>query len=59
MSQAFEQRCLRTVHLVPLTAYGESGELNLDAQAEHTARMSAAGMRVFLPAAGTSEFHRL
>jgi 4-hydroxy-tetrahydrodipicolinate synthase len=45
--------------LVPLTAYAASGELDLEAQAEHTARMSAAGMRAFLPAAGTSEFHSL
>ncbi|MCA9111750.1 MAG: dihydrodipicolinate synthase family protein, partial [Planctomycetaceae bacterium] len=59
MSQPFDQHSLRTVHLVPLTAYNEDGSLNLEAQAEHTARMSAAGMRVFLPGAGTSEFHSL
>jgi len=59
VSQPFDQRCLRTVHLVPLTAYDETGALDFDAQAEHTARMSAAGMRAFLPAAGTSEFHSL
>lgn len=59
MSQPFDQRSLRTVHLVPLTAYDQTGGLNLDAQAEHTARMSAAGLRAFLPAAGTSEFHNL
>ncbi len=47
------------MHLVPLTAYNEDGSLNLDAQGEHTSRMAAAGMRVFLPGAGTSEFHSL
>lgn len=50
---------LRTVHLVPLTAYKPDGSLDLDTQAAHTSRMYAAGMRVFLPAAGTSEFHSL
>jgi 4-hydroxy-tetrahydrodipicolinate synthase len=50
---------LRTVHLVPLTAYREAGELALDVQAAHIARMYAAGIRVFMPAAGTSEFHSL
>ncbi|MCA9078842.1 MAG: dihydrodipicolinate synthase family protein [Planctomycetaceae bacterium] len=59
MSQPFEQHLLRTVHLVPLTAYNEDGTLNLEAQAEHTSRMSAEGMKVFLPGAGTSEFHSL
>ena len=50
---------LRTVHLVPLTAYNAAGELALDVQAEHIGRMYAAGIRVFMPAAGTSEFHSL
>ncbi|MBX3437428.1 MAG: dihydrodipicolinate synthase family protein [Planctomycetaceae bacterium] len=59
MSQPFDQRCLRTVHLVPLTAYDDTGAPDLDAQAEHIARMSAAGISAFLPAAGTSEFHNL
>src|SRR6202035_3794318 len=55
----YDKSKLRTVHLVPLTAYDASGKLALDVQARHTARMYAAGMRVFLPAAGTSEFHSL
>lgn len=59
MFSTFDREALRTVHLVPLTAYDASGRLNRDLQAEHTARMYAAGMRVFLPAAGTSEFHSL
>ena len=50
---------LRTVHLVPLTAFDASGQINVRLQAEHTERMAAAGIRVFLPAAGTSEFHSL
>lgn len=59
MSDSFDREQLRTVHLVPLTAYNEDGSLNSDLQAEHTARMYAAGIRCFLPAAGTSEFHSL
>lgn len=59
MSQPFDQRCLRTVHLVPLTAFDESGAADLDRQAEHIARLSSAGITAFLPAAGTSEFHSL
>jgi len=59
MTEAFSPERIRSVHLVPLTAYTESGELNRDLQGEHIARMYAAGMRVFMPAAGTSEFHSL
>mgnify|MGYP002623159710 CR=1 FL=1 len=59
MSQEFDPQRLRTVHLVPITAYRSDGSLNLELQAEHLTRMYAAGMRVFLPAAGTSEFHSL
>ena len=59
MQDRFDPARLRTVHLVPLTAYDSRGRLNCEIQAEHTARMYAAGLRVFLPAAGTSEFHSL
>ncbi|MEX0713401.1 MAG: dihydrodipicolinate synthase family protein [Pirellulales bacterium] len=59
MTRAVDPQRLRTVHLVPLTALSADGRLNLDAQARHTAAMAAAGVRVFLPAAGTGEFHSL
>lgn len=59
MKAGLDPARLRTVHLVPLTAYGADGQLNLAAQAEHIRRMSAAGIRVFMPGAGTSEFHSL
>jgi 4-hydroxy-tetrahydrodipicolinate synthase len=55
----YDRGLIRTVHLVPLTAYDRAGGLALDVQARHTARMFAAGIRVFMPAAGTSEFHSL
>lgn len=57
--EVYDKSRLRTVHLVPLTAFDTAGNLALDVQAQHTARMYAAGMRVFMPAAGTSEFHSL
>ena len=59
MSNAFDRRAIRSVHLVPLTAYDSAGRLDGDLQSEHIARMYASGMRVFMPAAGTSEFHNL
>ena len=59
MNQSFDPDVLRTVHLVPVTAYDASGKIDADFQAEHIAHVYASGMRVFLPAAGTSEFHSL
>ncbi len=55
----FDCKSLRTVHLVPLTAFDDAGRLNLEVQAEHAKAMYSAGIRAFLPAAGTSEFHSL
>ena len=59
MRRSLDPCRLRTVHLVPLTAFDARGRINREVQAEHTARMYAAGIRVYLPAAGTSEFHSL
>jgi 4-hydroxy-tetrahydrodipicolinate synthase len=59
MASDFDPGRLRTVHLVPLTAFRPDGRLDLAVQAGHTARMYDAGLRVFLPAAGTSEFYSL
>ncbi len=59
MKSSFDSNTLRTVHLVPLTAYDSLGRIDKELQAAHTARMAAAGIRAFLPAAGTSEFHSL
>jgi len=39
---AYDRSRLRTVHLVPLTAYDAAGRLALDVQARHIARMYAA-----------------
>lgn len=59
MSDNFDPVSLRTVHLVPLTAYDSSGRIDRELQAAHTSRMAAAGIQAYLPAAGTSEFHSL
>lgn len=59
MSDSFDRAQLRTVHLVPLTPFDSANRLNGDLLAGHISRMYAAGMRVYLPAAGTSEFHSL
>ena len=59
MSPAFDPASLRTVHLVPLTAYDSAGRIDKELQSAHTARMASAGITCYLPAAGTSEFHSL
>ncbi|HBH52476.1 MAG TPA: hypothetical protein DDY91_11350 [Planctomycetaceae bacterium] len=59
MSQSYDPARLRTVHLVPLTAFDEHDRLDREVQARHTERLVRAGIRMFLPAAGTGEFHSL
>jgi 4-hydroxy-tetrahydrodipicolinate synthase len=48
-----------TVQLVPLTAFDSSGRLELDVMQRQTERLLAAGVKVFIPCAGSSEFHSL
>jgi 4-hydroxy-tetrahydrodipicolinate synthase len=50
---------LRTVQLVPLTAFDDVGTLNLAPMRRQTERLVEAGVRVFIPCAGSSEFHTL
>jgi 4-hydroxy-tetrahydrodipicolinate synthase len=59
MSGPFRPERLRTVQLVPLTAFDERGRLNLDVMRLNTRRLFEAGLRVFIPCAGSSEFHSL
>jgi len=56
---SFDRTVLRGVHLVPLTAYAENGQIHTEVQAGHIRNMYDAGMRIYLPAAGTSEFQSL
>lgn len=59
MSPSLERQQLQTVHIVPLTAFDQNDQIHLDQQAAHTQKLFDAGMRVYLPGAGTSEFHSL
>jgi 4-hydroxy-tetrahydrodipicolinate synthase len=50
---------LRSVQLVPLTAFDRAGRLALQPMEAQTRRLFAAGIRVFIPCAGSSEFHTM
>jgi 4-hydroxy-tetrahydrodipicolinate synthase len=50
---------LRTVQLVPLTAFDSTGALHPAPMQQQIERLLAAGIRVFIPCAGSSEFHTL
>jgi 4-hydroxy-tetrahydrodipicolinate synthase len=50
---------LHTVQLVPLTAFDARGRLNLPPMRQQAQRLLEAGIRVFIPCAGSSEFHAL
>jgi 4-hydroxy-tetrahydrodipicolinate synthase len=55
-----DPRRLATVQLVPLTPFSADGRtLVPDVLRAHARRMYEAGMRVFIPGAGTGEFHSL
>ncbi len=54
----FRER-LRTVHVVPMTAYDEGGELALDPVRDLIRRLHTAGVRAFIPGAGSAEFNSL
>ena len=50
---------LSAVHMVPLTPFDSDGEFAEDVHRAHIERLAHAGVRVFLPAAGTSGFYQL
>ena len=50
---------LNSPQLIPMTAYDENGELNLGPMRELTQRVFDAGIRVFVPGAGSAEFQNL
>ncbi|MFM7845817.1 MAG: dihydrodipicolinate synthase family protein [Planctomycetota bacterium] len=47
---------LRTVQLVPITAYAADGSLALDPMRQLIQRLFSAGVRCFIPCAGSAEF---
>ena len=50
---------LRNVHVVPMTAFDDAGQLALEPMRQLITRLAEAGAQVYLPAAGTGEFHSL
>lgn len=59
MAPAFSPQSLRTVQVIPLTAFDVGGELALEPMRTLTERLLEAGVRLFLPCAGSAEFHSL
>ncbi len=59
MSSSLRPDQLRHVQFVPITAFDAKGQLNLTAMRENTQRLLEAGAKVFIPCAGSSEFHSL
>jgi 4-hydroxy-tetrahydrodipicolinate synthase len=60
MTNPFDLRCLDTVQLVPPTPFTPDGkQVVASALSQLVRNLAAAGIRVFLPAAGTGEFHSL
>jgi 4-hydroxy-tetrahydrodipicolinate synthase len=60
MAPTLDLERLATVHLVPPTPFTPDGkQVRSDTLGGFVRDMAAAGMRVFLPAAGTGEFHSL
>src|SRR6187401_2272676 len=50
---------VRSPQLIPMTAYDKSGVLNLAPMRTLTQRVFDAGIRVFIPGAGSAEFQSL
>lgn len=59
MSRSFQPQQLRTVQAVPITAFDAQGRLNLEPMQANTRRLYEAGIRVFIPCAGSAEFDSL
>ena len=59
MGKTLQPGALHEVQVVTLTAFDVSGELALSPMRELTGRLLAAGVRAFIPCAGSAEFHTL
>ncbi len=59
MAAVLLRETLHTVQLVPITAFDAAGRLNLEPMRQLTQRLVEAGIRVFIPCAGSAEFHSL
>lgn len=59
MSDQLQREQLRTVQLIQITAFDSAGELALTPMRQLSERLVAAGIRVLIPCAASSEFHSL
>jgi 4-hydroxy-tetrahydrodipicolinate synthase len=59
MSRALRQQQLRTVQVVPATPYTATGEIHYETMQTLNRRLYEAGIRVFIPCAGSAEFDSL
>ena len=59
MASRFRREQLHHVQLVQITAFDANGQVALDTMRALSTRLFAAGIRVFIPCAGSSEFHSL
>lgn len=59
MAQMIRREQLHTVQLVQITAFGDDGSVALETMRTQATRLFEAGIRVFIPCAGSSEFHSL
>ncbi len=59
MPRTLRREQLRTVQLVPITAFDAQGKLALDPMRQLMQRLCDAGIRVFIPCAGSAEFNSL
>ncbi len=59
MASTFDRESLWQVQMVPLTAFDSRGMLSLEPMQHNTQRLLDAGVKVFIPCAGSSEFHTL
>lgn len=59
MSVPLQREQLRSVQLIQITAFDSAGELALTPMRQLSESLMAAGIRVFIPCAASSEFHSL
>ena len=59
MTNALDLNQLHTVQLVPVTPFDEEGQVSQDQTVRLYQRLETAGIRVFIPCAGSAEFQTL
>jgi len=59
MTKDLDLKQFHTVQLVPVTPFDKEGQVNPEATRQLYERLGKAGIRVFIPCAGSAEFHAL